>query len=226
MAIVDQISTFQNGAWSELYDIGANATNVIVSPSIGGQNNVQSALNYLNNNSALTTVLNSSLSPNKILISNSNGKLAASEVSSNIFNTITGDISSLTTATNTINDTLNSMIKIRKFVNLGYSGPSTAQNNWNQANYMGVTLLLSQTQLQKIADLQEDETLQPLGIANFNNSQGVPYVQVGLIGSFVQIDNFQYGGLGVIINTTSNNSSTTIAPGEIVVHYIFPVVKH
>ncbi len=127
MAIVDQISTFQNGAWSELYDIGANATNVIVSPSIGGQNNVQGALNYLNNksvignNSTLTTVLNSSLSPNKILISNSNGKLAASEVSSNIFNTITGDISSLTTATNTINDTLNSMIKIRKFVNLGYS---------------------------------------------------------------------------------------------------------
>lgn len=91
MAVIDKISTYDGSTWSDPYDIGAAASNVSCNPvGTTSTTNVQLALNYLNTKKqdtiggAASSVVRNNLEKNRILISDGNGKIAASEINTNI----------------------------------------------------------------------------------------------------------------------------------------------
>jgi hypothetical protein len=68
---VKQVSVYDGSSWVT-EDIGANANNITLSSKIGGTTNLQTALTRILPASTITK--------NKIIITNSDGKLAASSL--------------------------------------------------------------------------------------------------------------------------------------------------
>lgn len=105
MSVIKQISIFNGSNWDTPADIGANAENIDFTYTTGSQQG---------NTAALSSILPAqALTASRVLVTDSNGKLSSSSISSGILNTALSGAStttSLQSQINTLNTNLNNPI--------------------------------------------------------------------------------------------------------------------
>lgn len=103
MSVIKQISIFNGSNWDTPADIGANAENIDFTYTTGSQQG---------NTAALSSILPAqALTASRVLVTDSNGKLSSSSISSGILNTALSGASTITSLQSQIN-TLNTNLNI------------------------------------------------------------------------------------------------------------------
>ena len=102
MSVIKQISIFNGSNWDTPADIGANAENIDFTYTTGSQQG---------NTAALSSILPAqALTASRVLVTDSNGKLSSSSISSGILNTALSGASTVNSLQSQIN-TLNTNLK-------------------------------------------------------------------------------------------------------------------